>query len=325
MHAIPYAVLVVTSLDDATANMVIEALNERKVQVLRIDPVDIGTGVTVSALIDSKRASWSGWLRTPSRDVPLDEIAAAYYRRPTSLRSDATQDQARRFILTEARFGLGGLLRTLPNCRYVNHPSATERADYKVTQLQVATQVGMKIPSTLVTNDLPSARDFSLKHGRTIYKSFRGAPAVDGQASQIWTQRISPDDLDGTVSMTSHMFQEEIQKTSDARVTVVGRQVFASRITTSDRSLDWRSGDWGQLVHDTIEVPEAIRKSLFAYLDHFGLTFGCFDFTLESGEAKSSEVWTFVECNPNGQWGWLPNSEAIADAFADVLLEGWWP
>ncbi|MEV4010999.1 hypothetical protein AB0J35_10905 [Nonomuraea angiospora] len=32
--------------------------------------------------------------------------------------------------------------------------------------------------------------------------------------------------------------------------------------------------------------------------------------------------WTFIECNPNGQWGWLPDSDAIAAAFADTLLGG---
>ncbi|MFJ3931302.1 hypothetical protein, partial [Streptomyces sp. NPDC090029] len=25
------------------------------------------------------------------------------------------------------------------------------------------------------------------------------------------------------------------------------------------------------------------------------------------------------ECNPNGQWGWLPDAPAITTAFADIL------
>jgi hypothetical protein len=106
-------------------------------------------------------------------------------------------------------------------------------------------------------------------------------------------------------------------------VTVVGRKVFASRITTPDGALDWRRGDWRELVHEPIEVPEAIREALYTYLAHFGLEFGCFDFAIE--ESKAGEIWTFIECNPNGQWGWLPDCDAIAHAFADVLLEGWWP
>ena len=104
---------------------------------------------------------------------------------------------------------------------------------------------------------------------------------------------------------------------------MVGRKVFASRITAPDGALDWRRGDWRKLVHEPIEVPEAIREALYTYLAHFGLEFGCFDFAIE--ESRAGEVWTFIECNPNGQWGWLPDCDAIAHAFADVLLEGWWP
>ncbi|MEV0615281.1 hypothetical protein AB0I81_18305 [Nonomuraea sp. NPDC050404] len=63
-------------------------------------------------------------------------------------------------------------------------------------------------------------------------------------------------------------------------------------------------------------------SSLFAYLDFFALEFGCFDFALE--ESIKGVKWTFIECNPNGQWAWLPDFEEMAHAFADVLLNGWW-
>jgi hypothetical protein len=26
-----------------------------------------------------------------------------------------------------------------------------------------------------------------------------------------------------------------------------------------------------------------------------------------------------IECNPNGQWGWLPDADDITAAFADIL------
>ncbi|WP_165781265.1 hypothetical protein [Streptosporangium minutum] len=51
--------------------------------------------------------------------------------------------------------------------------------------------------------------------------------------------------------------------------------------------------------------------------------FGCFDFALSAAD-KRPETWTFIECNPNGQWAWLPDADAMAHAFADVILEGWW-
>jgi hypothetical protein len=71
-----------------------------------------------------------------------------------------------------------------------------------------------------------------------------------------------------------------------------------------------------------------IVAGLLAYLDRFGLVFGCFDFALvDAGTDVAGTAgryrWTFIECNPNGQWGWLPDAPAIADAVADTLLEGW--
>ncbi|MGW6499120.1 ATP-grasp ribosomal peptide maturase [Nonomuraea angiospora] len=315
--------LVVTSLIDETANMVIRALGEHQVQVARIDPADIGAGLTFGGHIGDGHGSWSGQLVTPSRRVSLEEIGSVYYRRPSPFRSFAATEQARQFVITEARHGLSGLLRTLPSCRYVNHPAATERADFKVAQLEAAARVGMKIPQTLVTNDLDAARAFARKHDRIIYKSFRAVPTTpDGLVGAIWTQRVDPDDLDESVCVTAHMFQEEIPKSADARVTVVGDRVFASRITHPEGAIDWREGEWSKLLYDHIEVPDATRQALFAYLKDFSLVFGCFDFALE--DRGSGEVWTFVECNPNGQWGWLPDYDAIARAFADVLLEGWW-
>jgi len=39
------------------------------------------------------------------------------------------------------------------------------------------------------------------------------------------------------------------------------------------------------------------------------------------GSGTDSDDWVWMECNPNGQWGRLPDSAAIADAFAAVMAE----
>lgn len=54
-----------------------------------------------------------------------------------------------------------------------------------------------------------------------------------------------------------------------------------------------------------------------ATLDVFGLVFGCFDFAVdERGQ------WQWIECNPSGQWGFLPDAAEIADSFAGLLQAG---
>ncbi|MGA5132400.1 ATP-grasp ribosomal peptide maturase [Streptomyces olivoreticuli] len=314
-------VLVVTALEDVTADWVIGALNEREVPVVRVDPADIGPNLTFAARIEAGVPAWGGRLRTASREVELGEVAAVYYRRPTpyTTRFEHLPQQQRDFVAAEARHGLGGILNDLHGALYVNSPAAVTCADFKPVQLQRFTELGLAIPPTLVTNDAEAARQFAAKHGPVVYKTFRGLPrSQDGHTGAIWTQRVAPETFDDSIAITAHLFQAEIRKIGDVRVTVVGSRVFASRIEAPDGALDWRRGDWGDLVHTPIDVPGPIQGALHGYLASFGLVFGCFDFAL-IGDGGAPEHWTAIECNPNGQWGWLPDALAITEAFADIL------
>ncbi|MGA5703466.1 ATP-grasp ribosomal peptide maturase [Peterkaempfera bronchialis] len=315
-------VLVVTALEDVTADLVIECLIAREVPVVRVDPADLGPDLHFEAAIGDRAADWGGRLRTPSRELELGQVAAVYYRRPSPWCFERLPPQARDFAKAEARHGLGGLLANLPGANYVNHPAAVNHADYKPAQLQTAARLGFAVPPTLVTNDVAAAQRFAAEHGPVIYKPFRGLPAgPDGHTGAIWAQRVDPDAFDGSIEVTAHLFQAEVPKTGDVRVTVVGSRVFAQRIHTAEGSLDWRRGDWDALRHTPAAVPDPVRVLLHAYLRCFGLVFGCFDFAL-SGPEQLAESWTWIECNPNGQWAWLPDADGIAGAFAEVLMEG---
>ncbi|MFJ9590549.1 ATP-grasp ribosomal peptide maturase [Streptomyces acidicola] len=314
-------VLVVTGLEDVTADKVIAALNEREVPVVRVDPADIGPGLSFGFHIGQDGSAWGGRLRTGSRQVELGEVAAVYYRRPTpyAARFEHLPPQQRDFAAAEAKHGLGGVLNALPGALYVNHPAAVTRADFKPAQLQRFAEFGLTIPPTLVTNDVETARTFAAGHGHVIYKAFRGLPpGEDGHSGAIWAQRVDPETFDDGLAVTAHLFQAEIPKTGDVRVTVVGPRVFAQQIAAPDGALDWRRGNWDDLVHSPIAVPAQIEAALHSYLASFGLVFGCFDFAL-TGAGDAAEHWTAIECNPNGQWGWLPDAPAITEAFADVL------
>ncbi|MFB6775612.1 ATP-grasp ribosomal peptide maturase [Streptomyces sp. NPDC056337] len=316
-----HTVLVVTALEDVTADWVIGALNRREVPVVRVDPADIGPELTIEFRLGAHGPAWSGRLRTASREVELGEVGAVYHRRPTPYlaRFGRLLPQQRDFAAAEARHGLGGVLRSLCPAVYVNHPSAVTHAEFKPMQLRRFTELGLRVPPTLVTNDADAARSFADQHEHVVYKTFRGLPQdEDGHAGAIWTQRVDPSTFDESLCLTAHLFQAEIPKIGDVRVTVVGSRVFAQRITAPAGVIDWRRGDWDQLVHFSIAVPAVIERALSSYLTSFGLVFGCFDFAL-TGDGCSPEDWWAIECNPNGQWGWLPDAPAITEAFADIL------
>lgn len=312
-------VLVLTAVEDVTADEVIAVLNHRGVPVVRVDPADIGVGLTFNAALGPD--GWDTALATPSRRINLADVAAVYYRRPGPYLFDGLPADKAAFAAAEARQGLSGLLNHLTGARYVSHPAAIARAEYKTLQLQVAARLGLRPPPTLVTNDPDAARTFAKQHGPVVYKPFRGLNAVDGQACAIWAQRVDPDTIDEALAVTAHMFQAEVPKTFDARVTAVGRKLFGQRIDTEAHLLDWRSGGFETLEHSPIAVPDGVADRIRAYLDEFDLPFGAFDFAVcDTGVSETD--WRFLECNPNGQWGWLPDADLIAEAVADELTEG---
>ncbi|MFJ4950818.1 hypothetical protein [Streptomyces sp. NPDC088760] len=108
-----------------------------------------------------------------------------------------------------------------------------------------------------------------------IYKTFRGLPRdEDGYTGAIWAQRVDPDTFDDSLAVTAHLFQAEIPKTGDVRVTAAGRRVSARQMAAPDGAWDWRRGDWGQLLHASFAVPTPVEAALRSNLSAFGLVFG---------------------------------------------------
>ncbi|MGH3913853.1 MAG: ATP-grasp ribosomal peptide maturase [Pseudonocardiaceae bacterium] len=312
-------VLVLTRPNDGTAGGVVAELERRGVTVVRGDVGDFPLEVKLTAsLVDQQE--WRGSLTIEGRSVPLDEIRAIYYRRPTGFRfPDHLSPGQQRFARAEARRGLGGLLLTLP-VRWVSHPSRVADAEFKPLQLQLAAACGLRVPRTLLTNEAEHARELAQQlSGTMIYKPL-SAPRVhvDGElrfiyASQVEVKSLNEDDI----GLTAHLFQEWVPKKFDLRLTVVGDQFFAVAIhANSDEAYtDWRS-DYISLAYEPIDTPVEIRHSITILLERLGLSFGAFDFTV-----TPDDEWVFLEINPNGQWGWIEERTGlpITSAMADLL------
>lgn len=308
-------VLVVTRLDDPTADVVIEELHARRVPVVRLDPGDFPATVTLNASFG--RSGLGGQLRTASRVVDLSGVRSVYWRRPSPYRRSVdAPEQVAHWAVEQARFGLDGVLAALPGAHFVNHPRRNRDAEYKPAQLAVAARCGLAVPATLVTNDVAEARRFAREHGPVVYKPLRGTDFAgpDGRAHTVWVDEVAPDDIGHGVAQAPHMFQQKVDKIADVRLTVVGPEVFAVRIDGAPR-LDWRR-DYDALSYRLIGTPADVASGVRAFLDAFGLVFGAFDF----GLGRDGRWWMY-ECNPNGQWAWFPQTITlrIAAAIADQL------
>ncbi|WP_307865436.1 ATP-grasp ribosomal peptide maturase [Streptomyces montanisoli] len=309
--------LVVTRLDDATADLVIAELNQRAVPVVRLDPGDFPMGVRASASFDD--SGMAGTMRTLSRAFELKAVRSVYWRRPNPYASSpGLREQDARWCLDQARYGIGGILASLPLAHYVNHPWRNRDAEYKPAQLATAARCGLRIPPTLVTSDPCQAREFAARYAPVLYKPLWNTDYTgeDMRARTVWIDDVPPEAIDSGVSRTAHLFQQRVRKEADIRLTVVGDQFFAVRVDGSP-GVDWRR-HYDVLSYTPIGTPPHIRRGVRSYLQAFGLVYGALDFGLDADGR-----WWLYECNPNGQWAWFPDTICgpIAEALADQLAK----
>ncbi|MGC0421587.1 ATP-grasp ribosomal peptide maturase [Embleya sp. AB8] len=301
--------LVLTNRLDPAADLVVEHLNREGVPVFRCDTAEFPTELALSGTLAD---GWAGTLDNGSRSLDLSAVRSAYFRRPEEFRMpDGMSEAGRRFAAAQSRAGFLGVVGALP-CLWVNHPSRDLDANRKPWQLAAARDLGLDPPRTVITNDPDTARRFAAEIGGPMITKSLGAA--------VSTAVIDPDDLDNSVRLCAHLFQEWIDKRHEVRLTVAGHQYFAIEIHAhSDAArVDWRT-DYANLIYKPTTVPEPVRNRVAALMNHFGLVFGAFDFIV-----TPEGYWRFLEVNPNGQWSWLEHETGvpISRAIADLLKEG---
>ncbi|GAA1029790.1 MULTISPECIES: ATP-grasp ribosomal peptide maturase [Amycolatopsis] len=310
------SVLVLTHTFDPTADYVVAELNRREVPVFRCDVADFPESLSAGAELSG--ATWSGQLRTAQRTLDLDDVAGIYYRRPTAFELHPEMSEPERiWAASQARLGFGGLLAAVEP--WLNHPHQIGLAEYKPVQLRAAARCGLHVPRTLVTNDPKQARRFVEELGEVVSKPFTSRGVSDAEGYRIpYARKVTAEQCDDeNIARTMHMFQQWAPKQYEVRLTVVDDEFFAARIdaATAGAVEDWRT-DYAALSYSVIETPNFVRSRVRSLLDLLGLRFGALDFVV----APDGE-WSFLECNPNGQWAWIEDETGmpIAAALADAL------
>lgn len=319
-------VLVLTKEFDPHVAPVAEQVRHRGFSVIRFDLADFPEQIQLAAHIGSESGGWRGPLHLHSHgeSYDLDEIGAIWYRRPTLYH--APQEYAppvREFLERESLRGFVGILH---GPFWVSDRGAIQAAEFKPAQLQVAQELGLSIPPTLITND-PAAviAFFEACHGAMISKTVaRGVIdpeqlVLKDQPRFIYTTRVQREDLEDLdgVRVCAHLFQALLPKVMDVRVVVIGKRVFAVGIHahSEQAALDWRQ-DYSSVSYSIEQLPACVEDKLLQLVRSFGLQFSSADFVvLPDGE------WVFIELNPNGQFYFLVPSTGLpmAEAMADLL------
>jgi ATP-grasp ribosomal peptide maturase len=289
--------------------------------VFRMDTADFPQQLSLAGRIDQGRA-WTGDLTTKHRTVELPRVGAVYYRAPGAFRfPKGMSGPEERFAAAQARAGLGGVLSAL-ECRWMNHPTAMARAEYKPVQLAAARACGLRIPPTLITNRPEEVRAFATESDGPIVCKPVASPVLieDGQLKSVYTQRLRPQDLEDLrgIDTTAHLFQAWVDKEFEVRLTVIGERMFGAAIHAGSQAAheDWRS-DYGSLTYTITPVPDGVAAGLRRLMERLQLSYGAADFIV-----GPDGQWTFLEVNPCGQWDWIQGATdlPIVEAIADELI-----
>jgi glutathione synthase/RimK-type ligase-like ATP-grasp enzyme len=205
---------------------------------------------------------------------------------------------------------------------WLNCPLKAQAAKSKLQQLAFAGSRGVCIPSTQITNISQSFLEFCEAHDWSIVVKAIYTGNVDGMDAGIPTTRVerpTAEQFSGRVALCPTQAQRNIPKSFEVRATVIGRKVFAVSIDSQSHEAtrtDWRP--FSELCrHDPISLPEDIAAFCVDFLEEFGLSYGAFDFIVsDSGE------YTFLECNPFGQYLWTEYETGleITQAILDHLV-----
>ncbi|MFG2683505.1 ATP-grasp ribosomal peptide maturase [Streptomyces sp. NPDC048392] len=306
-------VLILTSEEDVTADMVVVHLNASGVPVVRLDPADLTDSVALSG--EFVHGSFRGHLSSGGRLVSIGGLRSVWVRRPGGAATRAAEPSA--WLTEEAGQALYGMLRG-SGARWMNQPDAAYRARYKPWQLRLAQQCGLPVPATLITTFPRAAREFAERYPDLVVKPVSGAHPQDPPLA-VPTSRVPPEADFSAVAHGPTLLQRRVAKRADIRLTAVGEALLAAR-KTALASLDPDEVDVRFAASDEpwrhAEVPPRVAEGIRAYLQAAGLAYGAFDFA-EDGDG----TWWFLECNQSGQFGFVEvdTGQPIARTIAQWL------
>lgn len=309
-------ILVVTHSKDVSADLVIRHLLAFGRAYTRLDTDKLGTPDCFFG------SSSEPELHIGKRMIPVSDITAIWARRfalPEALHQvkPAHLDFVRRELATV----MDAYLEGTPDTFQINTSNADRLAGNRILQEKRAKAAGLLVPDTLVTQDHMEAQAFLEMHANVLCKalSFGRVSSTPHVELVAYASKISRDhSLEGLISCPS-LFQEDIPKRYDWRITTVGDRSFSARASFHPgvSPTDWREEQNAATRFVRADPPKDVLAKLFRLARESGIVYGAHDLI----ETPRGEFY-FLETNPAGQWGWLeltiglPIGQAIAEELA---------
>lgn len=323
-------IVIVTEEFDPHADALLLLLREMGHRPLRLHAGDFPGYNSLNVELDG--TGWSGHINARGTRLPIEDIQSVLWRRPGpyGLPSDLGSEEGD-FVRLEWRHALRGLWYSL-DCYWMSFPFSIEQAGYKPEQLVRAAKLGLMTPRTLVSNEPDKIRAFYDDcDGSIIYKPVSYCVYTTGNSEggkprnkSVYATPIGPEELAvlHKITLTPGVFQENVRKQIELRVTIIGDEIFTAEIDSQAQERtkqDWRHYDVPMLISEST-LPDDIASRCFQLVRSYGLNFGAIDLIL-----TPDGRYIFLEINPNGQWLWvqehLPQLK-MKEAMAACLIRG---
>lgn len=304
-------ILIITHKLDYTADFVIDKLNQLNIEYYRFNCEDVDKS-NYNFKIDSNKTNFSLH--------GFEVIDSVWFRRTKLPDLEIENNAEKLYLLNDYDTLLENMYHLLPTKKWLSFPPNVYRAENKLLQLQIASNLGFIIPSTIVTNSKDELIEFSKNHYTSlIIKPInQGRIKYKGEIKNIFTNKIEKKHIESIndFSLTPAIIQNYIEKALELRITVVNDNVFAAKVESQNNEqtkIDWRKE---KLKFQNYALPKEIEQKCIELLKRLDISFGAIDMIkTPAGE------YVFLEINPNGQWAWieLDTGLKISDAIIKFL------
>lgn len=319
--------LITTEPDDYHAIVVKIALENMGHEARLFFTADQPSRQTNSLLIDNEFYNWKS--SDEYNTYEENEYDVVWWRRARKpyLSKSKAHPEDYKFIARENVLFYESLTSNIaPNAWWINNKEASNRANFKLLQLKLASQCGLIIPRTLCSNSPDVIQEFLKTHktGGVIYKPLCSNFWFENKKIKIsYTNRLTLNDLpkNDLLQLVPGIYQPEIKKKYELRVVCFGDYIVAAKLNSQvheDSKLDWRAMQGNSLNIEPYQLPTQIENRLRSFMGKLGIVFGSFDFIV-----TDDGNYIFLEVNEQGQFLWIEelNPEIkILDIFINFIM-----
>lgn len=320
-------ILIVSTKADIATDYVILSLKKQDANFYRLNTEDfpLNSFSSISFEPSSKLARWE-W-KEDELHYDFNNVKSVWYRRHRLPEMPPEISEAHaEYCLRESDWFLKGILWELESnnqkVRWMSKPSILRICDSKIFQLQLAQNIGFKIPQTLISTDPEEVRKFFIEHqGDVIAKPLRLGYFDYGELqTSVYTSRLNWEDLqnDDEIRIAPVIYQKHLKKKYDIRVTVVEDKVFSAAIDSQkipSAIIDWRKTETENIIHLNHQLPKNIEAKCIAFLKNLGLSYGAIDFVL----TPENDYFFWKSIQTDNGFGWKTD---LVFLFPKKLLIG---